>query len=149
MNKPDVWFANSLSGYEFVQGTEDASAFDIRTPVALRIVRGQKPVTIKLGIFSELNDGVLALIAPRSGLGSKGMFLANTVGFIDTDYRGEWQATIGLHAWSDVEAMEFQAADRILQVAFVHVTHKLQKCDRNSLTLTKRGEGGLGHTGVK
>lgn len=46
-------------------------------------------VTIPLGFHLKLeNKG--ALLLPRSGLGSSGFRLANTVGLIDPDYQDEW-----------------------------------------------------------
>jgi dUTP pyrophosphatase len=81
---------------------------------------------------------------PRSGLGTKlGMKLENTCGLIDSDYRGEWMATISIREGSHM----FYAGDRILQCV---VTQVLQVGVEvvDELCETERGDGGYGSTGL-
>lgn len=134
-------------GFELVRATEQASAFDIRVTEDLTVTR--VPTVTKLGIKTAIDECQLALMAPRSGLGSKGLRVCNTVGIIDTDYRGEWMATLVLEPWSTVEAMEFKRGDRILQVAFLDTTDEVEYVPEDELGETTRGEGGFGHSGVK
>lgn len=83
------------------------------------------------------------LILPRSGLGTKyGMRLLNTVGVIDTDYRGE----VIIKFTCDKDPV-FEEQQRIAQLVIVPVfTGELKVVDR--LVDTVRGTGGFGHTGV-
>lgn len=83
------------------------------------------------------------LILPRSGLGTKyGMRLLNTMGVIDTDYRGEV-----IIKFTCDKVPVFEEQQRIAQLVVVPVfTGELKVVDR--LADTERGTGGFGHTGV-
>ena len=55
------------------------------------VIKPFSQVTINTGLAIEIPDGFVGLIFPRSGLSTKkGLALANKVGVIDSDYRGEW-----------------------------------------------------------
>ena len=91
-------------------------------------------------------SGVVAIVAARSGLGIKhGINLANGIGVIDSDYRGE--ICVGLLNTSN-ESYTIDKGERIAQLFFLPV------CAVNfevSETLgdTERGAGGFGSTGRK
>lgn len=134
-------------GFELHKGTESASGFDIRNTFDdLSIVKG-KVTKVGLGIKTEVPEGFVAVIAPRSGLGSKGIQVCNTMGFIDTDYRGEWMAHLTLADWSKETEMLFKRGDRILQVFIVPVLTQVEYV--TELSETARGEGGFGSSGVE
>ncbi|MEG0765528.1 MAG: dUTP diphosphatase [Pseudoflavonifractor sp.] len=86
----------------------------------------------------------VALVFARSGLGVKhGIALANGVGVIDSDYRGEIK--LGLRNSSD-GFYTVHPGDRIAQLAVVPLVRaELECCD--DLDATGRGEGGFGSTG--
>ena len=86
-----------------------------------------------------------ALIFARSGLASKkGLTLANAVGVIDSDYRGEIKvAVINLGA----DPVVIEPGDRIAQMGFFPVGRAVFR-PAESLDETERGAGGVGHTGV-
>lgn len=131
-----------------VYGSTGAAAFDIRTPIDFTLT--VTPVTIPLGFAAEVPEGYVAVIAPRSGLGCKsGVGVRNTIGVIDSDYRGEWLATMTLDMFVPiVHGEEFKAGDRILQCMILPVSQvEFEIVDE--LTETDRGEGGIGSTGVK
>lgn len=68
--------------------TEGSAGYDFSLPEAM-VFDGEKPVQILSGIRALMPQGVVLLLAPRSGLGTRhGMALANTVGIIDSDYAG-------------------------------------------------------------
>lgn len=86
-----------------------------------------------------------AFIFARSGLACKhGITLANSVGVIDSDYRGEIKcALINL----GTEDFEIAPGDRIAQMVFMPVAQaELEEVD--DLDATERGAGGFGSTGV-
>lgn len=101
---------------------------------------------IPTGIAIELpNPHIGAFIYARSGLASKhGLTLANGVGVIDSDYRGEIQvAVINL----GTEPVTLQDGDRIAQMVFMPIyLAEFQWAD--GLDDTARGSGGFGSTGV-
>jgi dUTP pyrophosphatase len=106
-------------------------------------------VAIWIGsIGSEWVDwcSVVGLIAPLSGLGSKGLILANTIGVIDEDYQGE----LKISAWNRLasQVIELKAGDRIAQLFFVPVIKAQWNVVEDFTSATSRGSGGFGSTGV-
>lgn len=97
---------------------------------------------IDTGIQIELPIGYLAMVVPRSGLGSKyGLRLANTVGIIDADYRGNIFVNIKVY-----EPYKLQPYERFAQLIFLHCGLQYEFSD--TLSDTVRGAGGFGHTGT-
>lgn len=101
---------------------------------------------ISTGLFIELPVGFEAQIRPRSGLAFKfGVTIVNSPGTIDADYRGEIKVLL-----INLSKDEFMIGDgdRIAQM----VIAKHEKADwieTTELSVTERGAGGYGHTGVK
>lgn len=105
-----------------------------------------KTVMIPTGLAAQPSDMRTALlIYARSGLASRhGITLANAVGVVDSDYRGEIQ--IPLHNLSS-EPFVVEHGMRIAQlVAAPVVFPEIQETDRLDDTL--RGSGGFGSTGL-
>ncbi|MGN0470554.1 MAG: dUTP diphosphatase [Acutalibacteraceae bacterium] len=104
-----------------------------------------KLVKIPTGIAVELADSNYAVfLFARSGLGVKhGITLANGVGVVDSDYRGE--ICVGLCNVSD-EPYTIQPNERIAQMVIMPVV-----CARftevDELSDTARGSGGFGSSG--
>lgn len=125
------------------KSTAGAGAFDIYMPEAGN-VHGITPTKVGLGFATEIPPGFLALIFPRSGVGSKfGLELNNTCGVIDADYRGEWFVSLRT---KDECFYSWNAGDRMLQFFLVPVPDvQLELVDE--LSDTARGTGGFGSTG--
>ena len=102
-------------------------------------------VSIPTGIAIALpSPEYVALVFARSGLGIKhGVALANGVGVIDSDYRGEIR--VGLINQSDIP-YTVQPGERIAQLAVVPVVQARLKAV-TELDETARGAGGFGSTG--
>ena len=102
-------------------------------------------VSVTTGLSIALPDGGwVALVLPRSGLSIKhGITLANSVGVIDSDYRGELQ--VGLTNRSGTP-YTIQPGDRIAQLMLVPVG-QAQVEELEELPATRRGSGGFGSTG--
>ena len=100
---------------------------------------------VPLGFCMALEDsGLAAFLFARSGLATKhGIALANSVGVVDSDYRGE--VKVGLYN-SSGEAFVIKPGERVAQMAFLPVlTAQLVLSDH--LPDSVRGEGGFGSTG--
>ena len=96
-----------------------------------------------LAAETDTNDAAL-LIYARSGLASKhGITLANSVGVIDCDYRGEWK--IALHNDTD-EPQTIAPHERIAQMVVIPFL-PVEFTEAADLTDTERGAGGFGSTG--
>lgn len=126
-----------------IKATDKAGAFDIYMPES-GAISGHLGKLVGLGFAAEVPEGHVALILPRSGVGAKhGVELNNTCGVIDSDYRGEWMASLKTKNGS---AYRWEAEDRLLQFLVVPVADvTLEEVDE--LNSTKRGSGGFGHTG--
>lgn len=98
------------------------------------------------GIAIELPDaGYVALVFARSGLGiKKGITLSNSVGVIDSDYRGE--IAVGLVNLSDEDYLVTNG-ERIAQLAVLPVA-AAAFVSVDELGDTARGVGGFGSTGT-
>lgn len=126
------------------QSTEGSAGYDIFMPEDGYIAYNET-IKVNLGFASAIPKGHVALILPRSGVGSKyGLELNNTCGVIDSDYRGEWVATLKVK--SPHESYIWKKGDRLLQFVVVPVP-QLEMVITDSLDMTDRGEGGLGSTG--
>ena len=91
------------------------------------------------------SDELVALVYARSGLAGKhGIALANGVGVIDSDYRGE--ILCALHN-AGSEPFVIEPGDRIAQLVLTPVVGiRWQEVDE--LPDSDRGTGGFGSTGV-
>lgn len=86
----------------------------------------------------------VALVYARSGLASKhGITLANAVGVVDSDYRGEIQVPL---TNLSREPYTIQPGDRIAQLVLAPVAMATVS-EVEELPQSQRGEGGFGSTG--
>ncbi|QQY80689.1 dUTP pyrophosphatase [Keratinibaculum paraultunense] len=127
--------------------TTGSSGMDLYANIAEPIVL--KPldrVLIPTGIYMSIPDGYEAQIRARSGLALKhGICLANGIGTIDSDYRGE----IGVILVNlGKEEYIINKGDRIAQIVFLKY-ERVEFKEVDSLDDTERGEGGFGHTGYR
>lgn len=100
---------------------------------------------VPTGIFVEIPAGYEGQIRPRSGLAIKhGVTVLNSPGTIDSDYRGEIGVILINH--SDIP-FTIHSGDRICQLVIAKVEQVTFHCC-DLLSLTERGAGGFGHTGV-
>lgn len=129
------------------RGTSGAAGFDlyacITEPLTLR--KGDTAL-IPTGIAVAVPEGFAAFIHSRSGLSIKrGICLLNSVGVIDSDYRGE--ICVGIIKATD-EPYTIEPNERIAQMVIKPVeTPELIETDE--LDSTERGSGGFGSTGTK
>jgi dUTP pyrophosphatase len=124
-----------------VRATPLSAGFDLFMPAANGVACGESKL-IGLGFATEIPQGYVALLLPRSSAGAKGLELVNTVGVIDADYRGEWLAWLRM---SKPGHFGWQAGERVLQAVLVpRYTGDIELVD--SVARTER-TGGLGSTG--
>lgn len=135
-----------MTGKRFIapiKATSGSAAFDIYAQEDI-VIKNEK-ITFDLGFATEIPEGYAAILAPRSGFGTKyGMKLSNTLGLIDSDFRNEWKATLSV---SDCDFVEIERGERFLQFFLIKVDEfKIEITE--SLTETER-KGGYGSTGNK
>lgn len=132
--------------------TEGSACFDLYAcaPGAIPRTIGGKglvvtAVTFDTGLSFEIPDGHAMLVFSRSGHGFKnGVRLANCVGVIDSDYRGE--VAIRLHADTS-EELAVGHGDRIAQAMILPIS-QVSFDVVDELSETERGTGGFGSTGA-
>ena len=102
-------------------------------------------VTIGTGIAIALPAGTAGLIYPRSGLASRyGLSLSNSVGVIDSDYRGEVMLTVINHG---TRPFTIHQGMRVAQMIITpYYAPELVEVD--DLDNTARGSNGLGSSGL-
>jgi dUTP pyrophosphatase len=110
-------------------------------PVAFALVPAGFAIDAEGG---EIGNNFAILLFARSGLATKhGIALANGVGVIDSDYRGEVKVSlVNLSA----NPYTITPGERIAQMMITPVLHAdFELADE--LSSTERGDGGFGHTG--
>ena len=150
--------------------TEGSAGFDLYATEEV-VVKPQETKIIPTGLEIECPEGMAVMIYPRSGISAKTpLRLANGVGVIDSDYRGElkvifynssnsevrivpkYQLTDGNvieaydHDYVPYGTVVIKKGDRIAQGVLIDVTQADFK-EVQDFKETKRGKGCLGSTG--
>lgn len=100
---------------------------------------------VKTGVHIQLPESWVAFILPRSSIGAKTpLRLSNSVGVIDSGYRGEVRA---LYDNISDEPYQIHKGDRIAQM-LVMPSYRFKANVVDSLEDSDRGEAGFGSTGV-
>jgi len=149
-NKIEFRVLNEKARDALTYATEGSAAIDLVAALdegnGAQVIRPLETVRFKTGIALHINDvGMAAMILPRSGLGTKGIILGNTVGLIDSDYQGE--IIVALHNRHRVGSYLVKDLDRIAQMIFVPILHPMMVQVKEFSTQTKRGTGGFGSSG--
>ena len=130
--------------------TSGSAAVDLRAALeegeVITLMPGERSrIPTGIAISPERTD-VVAVIAGRSGHGLKnGVTMANSIGVIDSDYRGEISVVLINHG---AQPFEVRRGDRIAQMMFMPILHA-SFLPVEELDETERGAGGFGHTGIK
>lgn len=129
------------------RATKNSAGYDLYAMLEQSIVMKPGEICrIPTGIAVAPSRSDVALcIFPRSGLSSKyGITLANAVGLVDSDYRGEIQVPL-IHLGK--ENFTIETGMRIAQLVIVPIlTPELHEV--SALDETERGAGGFGASGM-
>lgn len=130
------------------QGSTQAAGYDIYAdiPSGSAMILPNQIMKINTGISVAPDDPDTALcLFPRSGLASKqGVTLINSVGLVDSDYRGE--IIVPLVNFG-TQPVTIKSGDRIAQLVVLPIIRAEFELVED-LPETERGEGGFGHTGA-
>lgn len=95
------------------------------------------------GLAFEIPYGYEGQIRPRSSIHKSGMILCNSVGTVDSPYRGEVMAVF----WKiPFVGKRYVVGDRICQLVIKPVP-EIEFVEAQQLSDTERGNGGFGSTG--
>lgn len=95
------------------------------------------------GLAFEIPEGYVGLLFPRSSVTNKELMLKNSIGVIDSTYRGEVKVRFENTTGGD---MIYAVGERIAQLIIMPYP-KVVLVEVAELTDTSRGEGGFGSTG--
>jgi len=123
---------------------DDDSGMDLFA-IASQTIHPGETALISTGIAIELPPNTEAQVRPRSGLALKhSITVLNTPGTVDAGYRGELRVILINHGKQSFEIVQGM---RIAQMVIMPVIRaELEEVE--SLSDSKRGEGGFGSTGV-
>ena len=96
------------------------------------------------GIAVEIPEGMVGLVFPRSSIRNTTLSMANSVGVIDSGYRGE--ILISFKMLDKNEVVGYTIGDRIAQLVIMPVP-LIQYVEVDELSETERGTEGHGSTG--
>lgn len=120
------------------------------------------------GIACAIPEGYCGVVYPRSGTGCKGLALKNSLGLIDSHYRGEiklplfdsnpthvWKTSVGpVYGTEIVElvpneegTIRVHKGDRVAQMR-IELVPDTELVEVDELDETDRGVGGFGSTGI-
>ena len=104
-------------------------------------------MTYRFGIALEIPEGYVGLLFPRSSVSKKELELTNSVGVIDSSYRGEIMAKFRFtdDTKNSFKDTTYSVGDRAVQLIIMPYP-RVAFHRREELSNTERGEGGYGST---
>lgn len=123
--------------------TDGSAGMDITATQKTPVMEGSHAyLEYKTGLSFEIPQGHVGLLFPRSSVSKTNLMLANCVGVLDSDFRGE--VTFRFKPLGSGKA--YEAGDKIGQILIVPFPH-IEFQEVAELTDTVRGDGGYGSTG--
>jgi dUTP pyrophosphatase len=110
-------------------------------------------VSYKTGLAFEIPEGYVGLLFPRSSNSKKSLLLTNSVGVVDSGYRGEIEfrfklvgnGTLHKHNF-DIGSQVYNIGDKVGQIIILpYPTIEFEEVE--DLSSTERGSGGFGSSG--
>lgn len=113
-------------------------------------------VLVKTGVSVKIPKGYVGLLVPRSSLSKRNIIMTNSIGVIDSDYRGEIMASLEYCGKRPSEFMapdyidhtHIDAGERIVQLLIVPIVLAEFVPFEGEWNDTERGSGGFGSTGA-
>jgi dUTP pyrophosphatase len=132
-----------------VKALEGDAGYDIYSTERINVDPGTSFV-VDTNLVLSIPKGWAGLIVPRSGLGFKYQVrLVNTVGVIDSNYRGEVKIKVSIPSGC-TNSFTLPPGERFCQLLLIPAPNaKVVVVDLGSLSDTNRAKGGFGHTGTK
>lgn len=124
--------------------SEGAAGFDLWATTmapATQTEDGRWLWTYGTGLAFEIPSGVVGVLTPRSSITKTGAQLGNSVGVIDSDFRGE----VLLKFYTNVQSPPYMPGNRVGQILFLPAFN-VEFVATKELTTTQRGAGGFGST---
>lgn len=123
------------------QATVGAAGYDLYC-TRTETTKDGKTLLCHTDIALAIPPGFCGLVFPRSSVALRNMQMCNSVGVIDSDYRGEITAFFTLGAGAE----PYKPGERFAQIVFMPA-EKADFVEMKKLPETARGTGGYGSTG--
>lgn len=105
------------------------------------------------GVAFEIPKGYVGLLFPRSSNAKKDLILSNSVGVLDSGYRGEvtfkfkiFYPSVAHHGFVHNSTNDYEIGDRIGQIIIMPYP-EIEFVEVDDLSETERGDGGYGSSG--
>ncbi len=118
------------------------AGMDLRAVSVENDVHGN--IVCKTGLAIEIPDGYMGLLFPRSSVSKTSLALRNSVGVIDSGYRGEIMLKFGRTL--NPKSPLYKEGDKVGQIILMPHPY-VEFVETEELTETDRGVGGFGSTG--
>lgn len=141
-NKVNLKFKKIFSGAKIPGYTKKGDAGMDLTAISLKKCLGF--YEYGTGLAMELQEGYAGLVFPRSSISKTDHYLRNSVGVIDSGYRGEIKIRMSTPLLGGVE---YKEGDRIAQLIIMKLPW-VNIEEVQELSDTDRGDGGFGSTGA-
>jgi dUTP pyrophosphatase len=106
-------------------------------------------ISYKTGLAFEIPEGYVGLLFPRSSNSKKQLLLTNSVGVIDSGYRGEIEfrfKLVGNGVIPEGDLDIYQVGDKVGQILILPYP-QIELQEENNLSDSERGTDGFGSTG--
>jgi dUTP pyrophosphatase len=122
---------------------EDDACFDLYAS-EYHMLFPSDTIKVGTGLAVEIPKGYCLKVIPRSGLSSKNIIILNSPGTIDANFRGEVKIILRNIG---IDIAHINIGDRVAQCELKEVI-PLTFGEVEELSVTDRGEGGFGSTGI-
>jgi dUTP pyrophosphatase len=96
------------------------------------------------GLAIEIPEGYVGLLFPRSSISRYGLMLTNSVGVIDSSFRGEIQ--LKFKPVGNYSPLEYGVGERVAQLIILPYP-QIELVEAQELSDSERGSGSYGSTG--
>lgn len=130
-----------------IRGTEGSAGIDLTcTDITTALNEANQLMLVyHTDLAVEIPKGYCGLLVPRSSIWKKSLWLTDSIGVIDSDFRGEIVAY--MKATTDTVPAIYKPGERFCQLVIIPVP-EYTITESTELTETDRGEGGFGSTGT-
>lgn len=113
-----------------------------------RFIDNENNIVYSTGLAIEIPEGYVGLVFPRSSVSRRDLFMSNSVGVIDSGYRGEITIKFKMvksRIGSSIHSV-YNIGDRVGQIIILPYP-QIEFIEVEHLSQTDRGTGGYGSTG--
>lgn len=126
------------------------AGLDLRCKQTITMQMGKRTL-VPTGVSVKIPVNHVGLLFPRSSLSKQGITMTNSVGVIDSDYRGEIMASLMFNGVpGNLSEIDIPAGERIVQLVVVPILLpelEVGNWSDDEWNDTQRGTGGFGSTG--